>query len=296
MAGDGTYYLGRVIKTGNLTSNDIEHALQAPRSVERYGSAWTFLDVQSFSNRSIPYIFGRLAKYDPRAEVPVVDPAKHEEVWRPEPNMTKATSPFVYIPQYAGIAFLHLSNKLEYKAFLNRWSEVVNASHEQLLARCDIDPITDLRTFGKKLQSLDGIYRVSGKVHPPNPLFGPLWESLKDYLEERNTDRMNIQEESSAEAPLNSRLSDHVQGILEQTEEQPYRPGRVPIGDAAILMAADGYGKGHVRGRRDGEFVIIRTSETVRNFSFTRDPEPEALFDRAYEILQQIETERHMEH
>lgn len=296
MAGKGTYYLGRVIKTGNLSSKDIERAIQAPRSVDRYGSAWTFLDVQPFSDRAVPYIFGRLAKYDPKAEVPVVDPARHEEVWRPEPNMTKAASPFVYIPEYAGVAFLHVSNKLEYKAFLNRWSEIVNASHAQLLAQCDIDPITDLRTFAKKLQSLDGIYRVSGKVRPPNPLFGPLWESLKEYLSGRNTDKMSVQEESAADEPLNSQLPEHVQGILDQTQDQPYRPDWVPIGDAAILMAADGYGTGHVRGRRDGDFIIIRTSETVRNFAFSRDPEPEELFEKAYEIFRQIEVERHMEH
>lgn len=296
MARKGTYYLGRVIKNGNLCSSDIEAALRSPQNIRRYGSAWTFLNIEEFPDRAIPYVFGRLVKYDPDAEVQVVDPKKREEILQPEPNMTRASSPFVYIPGYSGIAFLHVSNKLEYKAFLNRWAEVVNASHGQLLAECAIDPITDLRTFARKLESLQGIYRVSSKVHPPNPLFGPLWKDLKEYLGSRNAGQMNIQEDSSDGGPLDTNLSAHVQGVLDQTTEYPYDPGRIPIGDAAILMAADGYGRGYVRGKRGDDFVVIRTSETVRNFSFDRNPEPEDLFEKTHEILVQIEEERHMEH
>ena len=292
----GTYYLGRVVKTGVLDTDHVKAALRSPDSVTRYGSAWTFVDIQELTDGRSAYFFGRLVKYDPKGEVSVVDPENRTEVRQSEPNMTIASSPFVYVPEYQGLAFLHVSNQIEYSAFMNRWAEVINASHHQILAECAVDPIADLRSFVRKLQSLDGIYRVSASVSPPNPMFGPLWEELKKYLEQRRTDRMKVEEDSGQGTPIDTDLANHVQGILEQTEDRPYEPDPLPIGDAAILMAADGYGKGYVRGKQGEDFIIIRTSETVRNFSFLRDPEPEDLYRKTVEILERIREERHMEH
>jgi hypothetical protein len=279
-----------------LDSNDIKAAIRHPENVIKYGAAWTFLDISELTDGKTSYFFGRLVKYDPEAEVSVVDTEEKIEVRHEEPNMTRASSPFVYIPDLSGISFLHVSNQIEYKTFMARWAEVVNASHHQVLAQCDVDPITDLRTFAKKLRSLDGIYRISASVSPPNPLFGPLWKELKDYLKNRNTDRMKLDEDSNQNKPLNTDLAAHVEGILNQTSETPYNPKPLPLGDAAILMAADGYGKGSVRGRQGREVVIVRTSETVRNFTFYRDPAPEELYRKTVEILERIKEERHMEH
>lgn len=296
MARKGTYYLGRVLKTGALETEHIKSALRKPESIQRYGSAWTFVDVREFSDGRSSYFFGRLVKYDPKAEVSVVDPVQGREVKQSEPNMTRASSPFVYVPDHSGISFLHVSNQIEYKSFMSRWAEVVNSSHHQILSQCDIDPIADLRSFSKKLNALDGIYSVSASVSPPNPMFGPLWEDLKKYLEDRRTDRMKVEEDSDQSTPLDTDLPEHVQGILNQTSDRPYSPEPLPIGDAAILMAADGYGKGYVRGKQGEDFVIIRTSETVRNFSFSRDPSPEDLYKKTVEILEHIKEERHMDH
>ncbi|MGC9423936.1 hypothetical protein, partial [Vibrio sp.] len=47
MARKGTYYLGRVVKTGVLDTDHIKASLRSPNSVLRYGSAWTFVDVCS---------------------------------------------------------------------------------------------------------------------------------------------------------------------------------------------------------------------------------------------------------
>jgi len=292
----GTYYLGRIVKTGALDTDHIKAALRSPNSVTRYGSSWTFVDIQELTDGRTAYFFGRLVKYDPKGEVSVVDPEKRTEVRQSEPNITIASSPFVYVPEHQGLAFLHVSNQIEYSAFMNRWAEVINASHHQMLAECAVDPIADLRSFVRKLQSLDGIYRVSASVSPPNPMFGPLWEELKKYLEQRRTERMKVEEDSGQGTPIDTDLANHVQGILDQAEDRPYEPDPLPIGDAAILMAADGYGKGYVRGKQGEDFIVIRTSETVRNFSFVRDPEPEDLYRKTVEILERIREERHMEH
>lgn len=296
MARKGTYYLGRVVKTGALETDDIKTALRAPESITRYGSAWTFLDVKEYFDGRTSYFFGRLGKYDPDGEVSVVDPKKHKETKQRQPNMTRASSPFIYIPDHSGLSFLHVSNHIDYKTFMTRWAEVVNASHRKLLAQCDVDPITDLRSFSRKLKALDGIYSISATVSPPNPLFGPLWEDLKNYLKSRNTDRMKIEEDSSLGEPLDTDLAEHVEGIVQQSAEKPYAPDPLPIGDAAILMAADGYGKGSVRGKQGDDVIVIRTSETVRNFSFERDPDPEKLYKKTAAIFDRIKEERHMEH
>jgi hypothetical protein len=50
-------------------------------------------------------------------------------------------------------------------------------------------------------------------------------------------------------------------------EEQKFLSKTIPIGDAAILMAADGYGSGYVKGKQDDVMVVIKTSETLRNYS-----------------------------
>jgi len=296
MARNGTYYLGRIVKTGALETEHIKDSLRTPNSIERYGSAWTFVDVQELSDGRSTYFFGRLVKYDPKGEVSVVDPTQRKEVRQSEPNITIASSPFVYVPEFQGISFLHISNQIEYSTFMSRWAEVINASHQQLLSECAVDPITDLRSFVRKLQSLDGIYRVSASVSPPNPMFGPLWKELKEYLENRRTDRMKVEEDSGRSSPIDTDLADHVQGILDQSDSKPYNPKPLPIGDAAILMAADGYGKGYVKGKQGEDFIVIKTSETVRNFSFLRDPDPQKLYRKTVELLDRIREERHMEH
>ena len=292
----GTYYLGRVVKTGALNVDDIITALREPESIIHYSVAWTLLDIQELLDGRTKYFFGRLVKYDPKAEVSIVDPKEKKVIRRREPNMTIASSPFIYIPDLSGISFLHISNQIEYKTFMSRWADVVNASHGRILAKCDIDPITDLRSFAKKLRSLDGIYKITATVSPPNPLFGPLWKELKEYLEQRKADRLKHQEDSNQHTPLQTELVEHVEGIVNQERNMPYSPGPLPIGDAAILMAADGYGKGYVQGKQGEELVTIKTSETVRNFTFARDPDPEKLYEKTRQILRDIEEERHMEH
>jgi hypothetical protein len=279
-----------------IDTPDIILALQNPVPVEIRGSAWTFIDVKTFQDGKGTYYFGRMSKYSPDAEVAIVDPAKRTEIRQQEPNLSIASSPFVYIPEYSGIVYLHVSNHIEHKTFISRWNSIIRASLEGILVDCEIEPITDLRSFSIKLKNLDGIYALASTVSPPNPLFGPLWKDLKEYLDSRGTGRMKVAEESTKSEPLETELPEHVEGIVMQTEDNPYTPEPLPIGDAAILMAADGYGSGYVKGKQGEEIVIIRTSETVRNFQFSREPEPEELYRRAAQIFRKIQEERHMEH
>lgn len=292
----GTYYVGRVNKRGSLDSDGIIQAILAPPAIVYRGSAWTFIDAQRVKDITRDFVFARLSKYSPDAEVRVVDPQRRQEVRRSEPNLSIAASPFIFIPTHAGVAFLRVAQHIEPHIFAARFGEIIEAAFRGFFVGCDVEFITDLRTFAAKLSSLQRIVRLKATVHPPNPLFGPLWKSLADYMEGRDVETLQHEEDAGPDASLKTDLPAHVQAAAEQTEGKPYVPHSLPpIGDAAILMAADGYGEGLVQGKSGDTTLIIRTAETIKNFSFPRDPEPAALHDEAISIFEEIERQRHME-
>lgn len=292
----GTYYLGRIIKLGLLDDSRIFDALTNPMTIITRGSGWSIINASIRGEGSFRFGFGRLCKFIPETQVPVVDLMRKEEVLQPEQNLILASSPFVYIPEHSGIAFLQVWNHIQPNTFRDRFCSIVSATHQNFFVECQIDPIADLRNFAIKLAKLDGIYRISATVHPPNPLFGPLWRHLKDYLAERQAETFKLQEDSGRNEPLKTRLPQHVESIVEGHADATDTTESLPIGDAAILMAADGYGAGFVKGRVGSEFITIRTSETIRNFSFDKDPIPEELYEAALKIFERIKRERHMEH
>ncbi len=294
--GKGTYYLGRVIKLGMLDDTKIFHALTNPITIVVRGNAWTIIEASIHGEGSSQFVFGRLCKFIPEMEVAVIDLMKKERVLQPEQNVILASSPFVYIPEHSGIAFLQVWNHIEPHTFMNRFCSIVTDTHQGFFVQCQIDPIADLRTFAIKLSKLDGIYRISATVHPPNPLFGPLWRPLKDYLSQRQAETLKLQEESSHDEPLKTSLPKHVASVTQDSPDPGVSAEPLPIADAAILMAADGYGTGLVKGRAGAEYVVIKTSETIRNFSFDKDPVPEELYEAALKVLERIKRERHMEH
>lgn len=297
MVGNAIYYLGRVIKVGNLESRDVINAILEPKPIIRRGNCWSFFDAELHENNGVEFIYAKLSKYNPEGEVVIADIDTNKEVKRPEPNLRIASSPFVYIPSVSGIAFARVPNSIEENQFIRSFKDIIQLKYDSFFVECDIKFITDLRTFSEKLLSLDGIYSISANLRPPNPLFGPLWESLKEYIKERRSEKMIIREESNENKPLNTELPTHIQKMVEQTEDHPYEPDeKLPIGDEAILMSADGYGSGIIKGKKQHERIVIKTSETKKNFEYTKEPNPIELFEKAYEIFKRIERDRHMEH
>jgi hypothetical protein len=293
----GTYYLGRVIKLGQLNQETLIRSLLNPVSINRGKHAWTFIDTKLFNEEQRYFIFGKLSKYSPDAQVKVVQPDIRTEAVRIEPNLSIASSPFIYIPAYSGVVFLHVVPHIPQWMFIRRFCEIILETNGHFFVSCEIETISDLRTFAAKLKLLDGIYEISATIFPPNPLFGPLWRPLKDYIDSRSVGTMEIKEEAKGDTPINTDLPKHVEAAAEQTEAQPYNPkGPLPIGDAAILMAADGYGSGRIDGKQGDKFITISTSETVRNFSFDRNPDPIQLYEIASRVFEEIERQRHLEH
>jgi hypothetical protein len=293
----GTYYAGRVLKLGVLDQHLLLEAIRHPKAVRHRGNAWTFIDVEEHQTENEHFVFGRLSKYAPDGQVGVVDETTRSEKRQVEPNLLVASSPFVYIPEHSGIAFLNVVGQIDVKRFIRRFCEIVRATHDGFFVDCDIEPVTDLETFAAKLRSLEGIFKIDVRISPPNPLFSPLWESLEQYLRGRNTDRMTIVEDAPEAGTLKTQLPDLVDLASRQTAEDQFIPeNAIPIGDAAILMAADGYGNGVIRGRRGEEVVVIKTSETALHFAFDKVPVPYELYLKALDVFRQIKRHRHMEH
>ena len=203
MAKKGTYYAGRVLKLGLLDQEMLLASMKKPVSILYRGSAWTFINVEEVNQSGHHFVFGRLTKFFPQGQVEVVDEATRSEVTQIEPNLVDASSPFIYIPEHSGIAFLNVSSKITPSVFINRFSEIIEHTNKNFFVVCDIELVSDLKTFAAKLAALDGIYQISARISPPNPLFSPLWKPLEDYLRSRNTDRMAITEDASESVFVN---------------------------------------------------------------------------------------------
>jgi hypothetical protein len=87
-----------------------------------------------------------------------------------------------------------------------------------------------------------------------------------------------------------------MQNLLEQSQSRPELDSPVDITDAAMLMAADGYGHGKIIGDQRGEEVVIRTSDTHKSFLFAKEPEPSELAKAAAKFFEEISEERDMQH
>lgn len=288
----GTYYAGRIIKGGILNTEKVIYAILNPIPIQKRVHGWTIINAQQFDFDE-QCIIGKLVKYNPQGEVSLVDNSKNIATTHIEPDMIVAESPFVYIPSYSGIAFLHVWNQIEQETFIKRFCDVICEAHDCFFTMCDIELISELGTFATKISSMSNIYKVSAKVHPPNPLFGRLWEDLKDYLIRRNTDSLNIIEENPSDKPIHSNLSKHVNSLINKVELQA---GQVDISDAAVLMAADGYGRATVEGKHGDTRIVCKTTDNVKNFKLEREPDPEKFYNTAKKIFQNISNERYMEH
>ena len=252
-------------------------------------------------NGELKFVFGKLAKYSAEGHVTIVDPAKKSQLDALAPNLLMASSPFVYLPDYSGIAFLHVWNGIQEDLFAKRFCSLIEAAYQNFFVDCQVEPVADYRAFVEKLDNLDRITEMSAKVHPPNPLFGHLWGSLKDYIIHRNAGEISVREKKTDGEGIKTELRELMRELLAGPPDaplaaKPIESAQVDITDAAMLMAADGYGHGKVIGEQKGEEVIIRTSDTHKSFLHAKEPDPAELAKAAAKLFKAISNERHMEH
>lgn len=193
------FYLSRVIKLGNLTSEGIIQAIRESATVQFRGIRYTFTDFQAFGRNERPTgVYARLAKYRSEGTVEVVRPDDHSVGRESAENLIEGSSPFVYLPEFSGMAYKHAWNILERDQFARLFCQLIEGSEQNFFGRRELEPVTDLRTFVMRLSRLEKITVLQARVKPPNPLFGPCWESLKEYLKKRRLEEVAIKEESAA--------------------------------------------------------------------------------------------------
>lgn len=290
----GRYYLGRVVKLGLLDQEKLIAAILNSPVVEIGRFGWTITDAFDGRNNETPFIFGKLSKYAANGEVTVVDEKSKSQVNAIAQNLVEASSPFVYLPQYSGLAFLHVWNGIQEDIFPRRFKSLVEAAYDGFFVSCVVEPVTDYKAFATKLRSIDRFTELSAKVYPPNPLFGRLWGSLNDYVKRRNASDVTVKETSTKGTGIDTNIVNLVENIL---NDSSYEPEQEPdITDAAILMAADGYGKGKVAGFEGDIEVVFRTSDSHKSFNLNRDPLPLELALAADAQFSKVSEERDMGH
>lgn len=290
----GRYYMARVIKLGELNQTKLLDAITEAPVIALGQFEWTITDVVDRRDATSPYIFGNLAKFSKEGKVKIVDEPAKQQLQARAPNLLEASAPFVYLPQFSGLAFLHVWNGIQEDVFPRRFKAIIEAAYDNFFVDCTIEPIVDYRAFLDRLKSLDRITELSAKVHPPNPLFGRLWESLDKYVQKRQADEVSVRETTEKPSGLSTQLLVLIQNILENPK---YQPDVEPdITDAAVLMAADGYGNGKAVGTEGEHEVVVRTSESQKSFLYEKEPEPELLARIARLQFERVSNERDMRH
>ena len=290
----GRYYLGRVIKLGNLTQENLIESLQKPTPISAGSFQWTFTDAVNESDGKTGYVFSRLSKYTQEGHVTIVDTDTQSQRDAIAENLLVASAPFVYLPEFSGVAYLHVWNGIAEDVFRRRFKTIVEQTFDKFFVQCDIEAIADYTAFVTKLKSMDKFSEIRAKVRPPNPLFGDLWKDLNNYIKTRNASEIQVAEKSSEDDGLSTDLIHFVDAIIE--EKMDVLEKSASITDAALLMAADGYGSGKITGSACDDAVVIRTSDTQKSFLFDKEPEPDKLAKEAHKYFSAISRERDMQH
>jgi len=290
----GRYYLGRVIKLGRLNQELFMNAIVESPVVTVSKFAWAITDVIDKRGDNLPYLFGHLSKFSLEGQVTKVNISKRSQIDESAENLLIASSPFIYLPNYSGIAYLHVWNQIQEEVFPKRFKAIIEAAYDNFFVECNIEPISDYSTFVSKLREIDQFIEISANINPPNPLFGRLWGSLKDYVEKRNASELSIKEITTNNRGLSTNIIVLMDGILENPQFSPETPP--DITDTALLMAADGYGNGKVIGRHNGEERIIRTSDTKKSFLDNKEPVVHELAEKVAKQFEIVTQERDMNH
>ena len=252
-------------------------------------------------NKEKNYIYGKLVKYTLESEIETVLPEQHKESSVYVAHKKESSSPFIIILDYMGIVYPHVWNNLLKEQFEKYFSELITEKHENFFVSCMIEPIVDLRTFVDRVSTLSRIEKINATVVPPNPLFGPVWEELKDYLNDRDTKELTVIEKSNHLDGIKTKVKKLMAYFLNEDlatnngieflKKQQY-----DMTDAAILMAADGYGKATLEGYNGNEKVTIKTKDNQKSFLYDKDPEEEDFYYFVLEEFKSINNERYLGH
>lgn len=252
---------------GLLTQGSLIEAMVDPVIVEHSNYLYTFTDVRIEKLEKEQIVYGQLSKYSAEGRVEVVEPEKHASVPRLVPNILQASSGFIYFPDISALAYQHVWNQLELRTFQIVFQKLVRKKHGDFFVDCLLEAISDLRTFIFRVSKLSAIRSIDATVHPPNPLFGPAWESLREHMRRRKAEEVRVRERAADESGLASALPAVAKAVADRKPldaeaiEASTGNATLEIADAAVLMAADGYGKARVDGVDGAKRTVVSTRE-----------------------------------
>lgn len=294
MPEEAKYYVGRVVKRGRVTSDSLIEAISDPVEVKQGEFLYTFTDITV--DRNSQFAFAYLAKYTPSGEVEVVEPRKHIAQREAVRNLQVAKSPFVYIAEHSVVAYQHIWNRLQREQFETAFGKLVVEKHDRFFAECVVEPISDLKTFVRQVAEINIVTKLEATVHPPNPLFDPVWKSLRDYMSLRNVDEVHIREKTASDDGVMTDIQNMARRALSENSIPEAPKEAASVSDAAVLMAADGYGKARVEGVTDQRRVVVRTQESQIHFQFAKAPAPNDLYEKVKAVLLGAEKDRDLRH
>lgn len=291
---NGTFFLARFHKFGILTNELLAQYVSNAAKIRIRENFWTIVDVEIPSDTR--YIFGKMVKYSQEGSIERVDELNNESIIEIIPELTVASSPFIILPSYSAIAYLHVWNQIEQFTFMRRFEEIIRETARGFFAEIELESITNLEEFFLRFSKFDNIIKIKSKVNPPNPLFGHLWGPLKEYLKERNLEQFKLDEESKKNSGIDTSLKKLIDLILAKADLKVINPANIPIGDMAVLMSTDGYGKSSVVGEVSGTRTILHSYENSSNFKTEKESNADILYNEAKKILDEIEKNRYLDH
>jgi hypothetical protein len=290
------FYFGRVIKGGILNQEVLINSIKEPKGITYFNKDWTFIDVEEVDITESKYITGKLCKYDTKREVQKVDIKHRSEQKEVQENIIRGNSRFLYIPEFSGICYMEVPNEINSYQFENIFQKIILETNENFFVTCEVNPISDIREFWQKITNLEKICRIKGYVKPPNPLFGEYWRELKEYIRKREAQKISYEESSEWNKQLKTELKNIIGSMLNGLQGNEEGLPTAELGDAVVLMAADGYGHALVSGFNRNRKITYKTSETKVNREYSKGISNEDLYKCAYQVFRDINDERIMGH
>jgi hypothetical protein len=295
--GEAIFYIGRVTKLGFDSAQMLSALLRTLPFIDD-DIIWSLVGVKEQSADGHAFVHGELTRAKADATVTVLTDTLTTKLEKDEPRLVYATSEFVYLPEFSAIAFRSIPNLIEPRKFIRKFCRIIELSLGDLLVECGIKLLDDLKTFYERLEKIDAITAIKVSVRPPNPLFGRMWESLKQYLADRKAEELSLREIGRKEG-ISTKLKQLIQLILEADPEKTekfLRENDLSPTDTAVLMSLDGYGDGRIDGRSAGAHVFIKTHESIVHFTLPAEHNVEAVHAEARKILEDISDERLLRH
>jgi hypothetical protein len=290
----GTFYVGRVIKTGvDYDQNKLIEAILRAPAIKTKKYKWGFVETGKSKIARQTFIYGQLAQYESDGQIDVIEESTRSRKKSQAKNQVRSTSKFVYFPEHSGIVFLNVWNSIPVNVFIARFSELIDSFFGNMFVNTEIELITDYKKFSTKIKELDAVTEISANVHLPNPLFGDLWGELDKELRSRNSECLEVTEKAKAGGSMKTNLVELVSSIVEFRKVKKID---ISISEAAVLMAADGYGKGTVHGVKDLQPVIVKTDKMELTISMDKDLESDEIAAVALDMLNKVKLERNMKH